>query len=71
MKTTLAVVSGILLTVAFELLYERIVAFRTRRKDAEKTETMEQSMNDGCQTSIRMVVFGTISSLIGWYVFRH
>ena len=70
MKIALAVVVTILLSVTFELLYEWAVAARTKRKDSQQPETMEQSMNDGCQLSIRMLVFGVVSGAIVWSMLR-
>jgi hypothetical protein len=62
MKTAGAIAATILFAVVLELIYERIA---TRRpKPGTEWETMEQSMNDGCQTSVRIVGFGLLSAVM-------
>ena len=64
MKTLVAVIATILLTVAFECVYQWLSAKFSGTQGYP--ETMEQSMNDGCQTSLRMVAIGVFSGAVVW-----
>ena len=66
MKGIIFFVSVIVTALLFQIIYESII----RRRSSNKVDRMESSINDGCQTSISLIVFGVISvGIVGgiWY----
>jgi len=71
METAITFVATVLIMFAFELLYEWIAKRFANIDGNEPAETMEKSMNDGCQTSLRMLGFGFLAMLIVWWIMSH
>ena len=64
MKTAIVVGATLFLAIVFELIYEWFGTRIANTHTEDSADTMERSMNDGCQTSIRLLVFGVISGAI-------
>ncbi len=68
MKTAFTVIAAIGLTIVFEVIYEWIAAKLLKPKARKSADFMEDSINDGCQTSIRLLGFGLLASVIAWII---
>jgi hypothetical protein len=62
MKIACAIAVTVLMTVVLERCYGRYAAQRPKPDLPDDRETMDQQMNDGCQTSLRMIGFGVLSA---------
>ena len=71
MKTLVAFLVAFVATFLLPIVFALILGWlRKRMKQDAPTAmtTMEHSMNNGCQTSLLLIVFGTVSAAIVWAV---
>ena len=60
MRTAATIVATLLLTFAYTALYEMAMR-RLRPESFRPAETQEDMSNDGCQTSIAMLLLGCLA----------